>query len=75
MNNMISLGKNIQSASDELQRIEIIDLYNMLLSTYYTPASPKKLPKNAAKTSCGKTKFKAKRKPRSHNGFGVLNNL
>ena len=31
MNNMISLGKNIQSSSDELQRIEIIDLYNMLL--------------------------------------------
>lgn len=31
MNNMISLGKNIQSSSDELQRIAIIDLYNMLL--------------------------------------------
>ena len=28
---MISLGKNIQSSLDELQRIEIIDLYNMLL--------------------------------------------
>ena len=28
---MISLGKNIQSSSDELQRIAIIDLYNMLL--------------------------------------------